>query len=134
MINVRHRFHGHGSLKAVYGRGQTARSPYISLKYAARRRGQPYRVAVVVSRKVHKSAVVRNRIRRRVYEVVRQADKGLLAEKDLIFTVFSEQPATIEHARLVSLIDSLLRKAATGSDNTAETPVKHGIVNKRHEQ
>lgn len=132
MIRVRHRFHGHNSLNGVYSRGQTVRSPHISLKYTVRRRGQAYRVAVVVSRKVHKSAVVRNRIRRRVYEIVRQSDEALLVEKDLIFTVFSEQIATVENAKLASTIEGLLQKAIAKPDSGTETPVRHGIVNKRH--
>src|SRR5689334_5870866 len=110
MISVRHRFHGHGSLKGVYSRGHTVRSSHISLKFIGRSPSRPYRVAVVVSRKVHKSAVVRNRIRRRIYETVRQVDKDLLAGRDLVFTVFSEQVAEIEAAKLTATITGLLRK------------------------
>jgi ribonuclease P protein component len=133
MINARHRFHGYGSLKAVYDRGQTVRSPHISLKYAERSGRKTYRVAVVVSRKVHRSAVVRNRIRRRVYEIVRQADQQLLIQRDLVFTVFSEQIADLEQPKLAATVESLLRKAADKPANTSQTPVKRGIVNKQHE-
>lgn len=89
-------------------------------------------MAVVVSRKVHKSAVVRNRIRRRVYEIVRRADEHLLAEKDLIFTVFSEQIAVTEHAKLNRIIEGLLQKATNKPAYDTKTSVRHGIVNKRH--
>lgn len=124
MINVRHRFHGHNGLRQVYQRGQTARSAFVTLKYTERPANRPYRAAVVVSRKVHKSAVVRNRIRRRIYEIIRRADEPLTAHKDLVFTVFSEQAATIGHDKLAKIITDLLRKAA-------ETPVSHAIVDKR---
>jgi ribonuclease P protein component len=111
MIVRRHRFHGHGSLKAVYARGQSARGGSLSLKHASRGPGRPYRVAVVVSRKVHKSAVVRNRIRRRIYEIVRRNDAGINPGSDLVFTAYDEQIANMEPAKLDSLVRSLLQKA-----------------------
>jgi ribonuclease P protein component len=131
MISVRHRFHGHNSVQGVYKRGQTVRGQYVNLKFAARRPDQAYRAAVVVSRKVHKSAVVRNRIRRRIYEIIRQADEQLLAHQDLVFTVFSEQVATLDHPRLAAMVTDLLQKAAEkGHKHRSETP-GHGIVDKR---
>ena len=131
MISVRHRFHGHNSVQGVYKRGQTARGQYISLKYATRRPGQTYRVAVVVSKKVHKSAVVRNRIRRRIYEIIRQADGALLEQRDLVFTIFSEQVATIEHDQLKAMVTDLLQKAVEKAPKHRSTPTGHGIVDKR---
>jgi ribonuclease P protein component len=67
-------------------------------------------VAVVVSRKVSKSAVVRNRIRRRVYEIVRRAD-NVPPSTDLIFTVFGEQVAELEATKLQATVAELLQKA-----------------------
>jgi ribonuclease P protein component len=115
MIAGRHRFHGYGSLNRVYQRGQNVRGPMISLRYAQRGPERPYRVAVVVSRKVSKSAVTRNRIRRRIYEIVRQADADIAPGTDLIFTVFGEQLATSEAVQLKTAIHQLLQKAATSS-------------------
>lgn len=111
MLGRTHRFHGHSSLRRVYQAGLAARGPMMSLRYARRRPEQPYRVAVVVSRKVHKSAVTRNRIRRRVYEQVRLAEPA--AGLDLVFTVFSEQLAELEAAKLAALVRDLLQKAAS---------------------
>lgn len=109
MISRLHRFHGHNALKSVYQRGATARGPVMSLKYA-HRPNKPYRTAVVVSKKVHKSAVVRNRIRRRVYEVCRKQKMIDLDGTDLVFTVFSDQLATIEHEKVEKYILDLLKK------------------------
>lgn len=94
MITRAHRFHGHGSLRFAYQKGKTVRGNYISLRFVRNNRRTTYRVAVVVSKKVHKSAVVRNRIRRRVYELVRV---HLAPEQpyDLIFSVFDERIATM---------------------------------------
>lgn len=129
MISVRHRFHGHNSLRGVYSHGQTIRSQFVSLKFVDRAAGRPYRAAIVVSRKVHKSAVVRNRIRRRLYEVIRQADDELTRQRDLIFTVFSDQIADMPSAELTKTVEDLLRKAVNKSTNSSQTPVRHDIVN-----
>jgi ribonuclease P protein component len=110
VFGQRHRFHGYNSLKAVYARGQTVRGQQLSLKYAQRETSRPYRVAVVVSRKVSKSAVVRNRIRRRVYEQIRQLADGIKPGSDLVFTAYSDQLAELETPKLASIIKDLLDK------------------------
>lgn len=116
MIGRKNRFHGRNSLNPVYKNGKTARSAMITLKYSSRGK-RPYRVAVVVSRKVHKSAVVRNRIRRRIYEICRRQTKIDLEGKDLIFTVFSDQLASQEQEKLESTINGLLEKTAEHRSN-----------------
>lgn len=121
MITRSHRFHGYTSLSAAYRRGSVVRGPQLSLRYMERPRGS-YRVAVVVSRKVSKSAVVRNRIRRRLYELVR-ARSGRLGNYDLIFTVFSDQLTSAPPAKLAAIIDDLLVKVSRPDDPG------HAIVN-----
>ena len=71
MLAQKFRFHGHGSLRYLYKNGDAVRSHLITLKYIANPRRKTSRFTVVVGKKVIKSAVKRNRIRRRVYEVVR---------------------------------------------------------------
>ena len=112
MFNRRHRFHGYGSLRSVYQNGRNVRGTLINLKFARRGNERSYRVAVVVSRKVSKSAVVRNRIRRRVYEAVRLAADKITPGSDLVFTVFSEQVKDIEVPKLHDIIADLLAKTA----------------------
>ncbi len=111
MINRLHRFHGYGGLRAMYQRGQTVRSPQLSLKFQYRDNQRPYRLAVVVSRKVSKSAVVRNRIRRRIFEVVRQQAPDLPLGIDLMFTVFDVELANLPPAGLEASVGSLIQKA-----------------------
>jgi ribonuclease P protein component len=111
MLTSKHRFHGYGSLRRVYQRSKGARGQMVGLRYAQRKPGQPYRVAVVVARKVHKSAVKRNRIRRRTYEVVRLSSKVPLST-DLIFTAYSDKLADIPIGELETQIDELLKKAS----------------------
>ncbi|HEX7963743.1 MAG TPA: ribonuclease P protein component [Candidatus Saccharimonadales bacterium] len=121
MISQAHRFHGRNSLRFVYQRGQNVRGGAVSLRFVENPRRQSYRVAVVVSRKVSKSAVVRNRIRRRIYEVVREHAGQLSKPFDLVFTVYGEDIADQPHDALKQLVLNLLAKAAvlhgSGSDH-----------------
>jgi ribonuclease P protein component len=111
MLSKVHRFHGYGSIKGVYQRGKNYRGTLASLKVADRASNRPFRVAVVVSKKVSKSAVVRNRIRRRIYEAVRTTPLQKTPGRDLVFTVYSDQLASIEDKKLKKVIDELLQKS-----------------------
>lgn len=111
MITQAHRFHGRSSLRYVYQRGQTVRAGVIALRYIRNTRENGYRVAVVVSRKVSKSAVVRNRIRRRLYEIVRKSASRIAEPYDLVFTAYDEGTATVSHAQLEEAVLSSLAKA-----------------------
>jgi ribonuclease P protein component len=114
MIKRAHRFHGNNSLRAVYRRAQTVRGPLLSLKVVANQRPAGYRAAVVVSRKVSKLAVVRNRIRRRIYEIIR-AQASQLSASDLVITVFGPELATLPHDQLeAAIIDLLIKAGALG--------------------
>lgn len=111
MISRIHRFHGRASLRFAYGRGQTVRGPHCSLKYVQNHRRKTFRVAVVVSRKVSKSAVVRNRIRRRVYEIVRAHGQAILLPFDLVFTIYDDQPAVMPRDELETLVVAKMLQA-----------------------
>lgn len=111
MIAQRHRFHGYGSLRYVYQNGKTVRGPIISIKYAPNSRRHDYRVAVVVSKKVHKSAVARNKIRRRLYEAVRLFEKQILSPYDIVITVFHEQLLEIAPEEVKKMVHAQLVQA-----------------------
>lgn len=128
MIDSIHRFQGHGSLRFVYQRGQTIRGPLCSLKYIENRRRKYYRAAVVVSRKVHKSAVVRNRIRRRVYEIIRREAARIARPYDLVFIAYSDQLAEMPADQLNRTIVDKLEKAGIFDANPPGVPTNHGIV------
>lgn len=110
MLSIKHRFHGYNSLRGVYDRGQSLRSPLMNLRVVRRNPRRPYRVAVVVSRKVSKSAVVRNRIRRRIYEAVRRAADSIEPGTDMVFTVFDEKLANVPAEKLQSTVEDLVQK------------------------
>ncbi|MDL2341597.1 MAG: ribonuclease P protein component [Patescibacteria group bacterium] len=126
MISRIYRFHGYSALLPVYRRGTTVRGSLLNLKFAPRKAGQSYRAAVVVSKKVHKSAVVRNRIRRRVFEIIR-AEQANLPAADIVVTIFSDQVASLPAAQLQEQVRGLLAKI--NSTTPDATTGNHGIVN-----
>jgi ribonuclease P protein component len=90
MLSRAHRFHGYGSLRHVYNAGSTVRGPLFAVKAAPNPRRQTYRLAVVVSRKINKSAVARNRTRRRLYELARELENQITEPYDIVITVFHD--------------------------------------------
>lgn len=116
MISKQHRFHGLGSLRPVYRHGKTVRGSSVSLRYQLNRRRATYRAAVVVSRKVHKSAVKRNLIRRRIYEIIRSWEERISQPYEFVITVFSDQ--------LIDWPSDKLRREITGLAKRA------GIIDK----
>lgn len=111
MLSRSHRFHGLGSLNFAYRYGQTARGQFMNMRFALNPRRKTYRAAVVVSRKVSKSAVVRNRVRRRVYEALQSRAAGIKGPYDLVFTVNNDEAASCEFAELERQVENLLKKA-----------------------
>ena len=87
MLQQRYRFHGYGGLRYLYRHASAERSRLLTVKYVANRRRRMPRIAVVVSKKVHKSAVGRNRIRRRVYEILRQHVPYFTGVYDVVLVV-----------------------------------------------
>lgn len=111
MLGAKYRFHGYGSLKFVYSKGRTVRTRFLSLKYCPNTRREDSRLAVVVSKKVTKKAPVRNRMRRRLYEAVRQQWPMIKPSHDLVITVFDERVATIPSEEIQALVKELLVQA-----------------------
>jgi ribonuclease P protein component len=111
MISSAHRFHGRKGLRYVYQQGKTTRSPDFAIKSVLNTHRRDYRLAVVVSRKVEKSAVARNRIRRRLYAGVRALEADILQPYDMVITVFSSEPLQLPAANLSEQLESQLRSA-----------------------
>ncbi|HSX30384.1 MAG TPA: ribonuclease P protein component [Candidatus Saccharimonadales bacterium] len=119
MIGRSHRFHSRGSVRRLHRTGKTLRlGPLLVLRYAPNLQGASYRLAVVVSRKVSKSAVVRNRIRRRLYERVRILSSSFDKSYDLILIVYDESIAKLEAAKLDLQIKELFRNAKLTSNSS----------------
>jgi len=128
MISRKHRFHGHNSLRYVYQHGQTVRGPLTALKFTENSRRTEYRLAVVVSKKISKSAVKRNRIRRRLYEQMRAYEPQLIKPYDMVLTVFHEQIATMPSDELQRLVRAQLRQAGVLGAQTPKPTTPHAKI------
>lgn len=107
MLAKKYRFHSRGGVKYVYQKGKTIRRAKMSLVFCDNSRGFT-RIAVVVSKKVSKTAVSRNRIRRRVYEAIRQNFEFIPPKRDYIFVVYSADILKIPYSELVKLLGELV--------------------------
>ena len=110
MLNKKYRFHSRGGVRYVYQKGKTIRSPKMSVVFVENTRGFT-RMAVVVSKKVMKSAVGRNRIRRRVYEVLRKNFDLIPKKTDYVFVVFSKEVMKMPFDELEKMIGGLVAEA-----------------------
>jgi ribonuclease P protein component len=111
MLSFPFRFHGHGSLRYVYKNGQAVRSRLITVKYTENKHRKNPRFAVVVSKKVHKSAVGRNRIRRRLYEIIRAEMPKMKSPHDVVVMVFSSEVLTLPTPELEETVKQLFTQA-----------------------
>ena len=111
MLKNLYRFHGHGSLRYVYKNGRAIRSHPLTIKYIKNSHRKNSRFAVVVSKKVLKSAVGRNRIRRRIYEILRAQIPHLVSPHDIVILVFSSEVIVLPNDELVGLIQQLFTQA-----------------------
>lgn len=110
MLAATNRFHGHGSLKYLYKNGTAVRSHWMTIKYIANPRRKTTRVGVVISKKVHKSAVGRNRIRRRVYEILRHELPSFTGVYDITVIIISSEAITATHDDLSSMVKDMLQQ------------------------
>lgn len=111
MIPYINRFHGHNSLRYVYSHGKATRSHILTIKHVVNAHRKNTRIAVVVSKKIMKSAVRRNRIRRRLYEYMRLRLPELPKVFDIVLIVSSAEMLTMPSAELSEQISSLLEQA-----------------------
>jgi len=118
MLAKRFRFHGHGSVLKAYKQGKSVRNELGSLHFAIGDRSTSPKVAVVVSKKVNKSAVARNRIRRRIFEIVRLHPDHSMLQGDIVLTIYKAEAETMPKDMLTSSIYDLIDKS--------------GILTKKH--
>ena len=82
----------------------------MSLVFVPNTRGFT-RVAVVVSKKVEKTAVRRNRIRRRVYEAIRKNFELVPKRTDYVFVVYSKEVGKMDFSELEKLLGELVEES-----------------------
>ena len=110
MIPVAFRFHGHNSLRYVYSNGKAVRSRTATIKWVANSHRKSSRIAVVVSKKVIKSAVSRNRIRRRIYEYMRLQLPRFDSVFDVVVIVTSSEFLAMPATELADQLGQLMQE------------------------
>lgn len=113
MIRSGNRFHGHNVVARL--RGDVMHSANLSLRFARSKRSD-YRLAVVVSKKVAPLATTRNRIRRRLFEVVRVNRRFDNMSIDVVLYVKSAGIATMSAEKLTDEVLALSRQALARLD------------------
>ena len=111
MISQKYRFHGHASLKYVLANGTIARGKVLSIKFIDNTRRHYSRVAIIISKKVLRHAVDRNRARRRLYEIVRPMISNFNHTVDLAVIVYKPNVIDVPHNELVAEVTKCLQKA-----------------------
>lgn len=111
MLAQKNRFHGHASLKYVYKHGSVSRSHFFTVRATRNTRRQATRCSVVVSKKVLKSAVGRNRIRRRVYHILHEELPRFDAAQDIVVGVHSAEVTFVPYSELQAQLRAQLSEA-----------------------
>lgn len=109
MLAFKNRFHGHGGLRYVYKNGVAKHSARMTIKTTENTRRRQPRIAIVVSKKVLKSAVGRNRIRRRLYELFRHELPALEEHHDIVCIVTSPEVYSADSEELKQELTQLLQ-------------------------
>lgn len=110
MISQKYRFHGHASLKYLFAHGRSARGQSLSIKFVDNSRRRYPRVAIIVSKKVFKHAVDRNRVRRRIYEIIRLRLPQFQRTVDVAITVYRADARDMPFMDLAAEVDKCLVK------------------------
>ena len=111
MLNSRFRFHSRGGVNYVYRHGTTIRGHDATLIFCPNTRHYQ-RFAVVISKKVCKTAVGRNRIRRRFYEALRlyKMQNHYNAKIDHIFIIYNRDFLTRPFSEVQKTVNNLLKR------------------------
>lgn len=110
MLSTVFRFHNRGSIRYIYKNGLMVRGRCINLKTVPVSKRTP-RFSVVVSKKVYKGAVGRNRMRRRVYEIIRNEQPLLKPRQDTVLILLSSEIIHMTHTQLKEMVQQLFLQA-----------------------
>ena len=110
MISQKYRFHGHASLKYVLANGTIARGKVLSIKFVDNTQRHYSRVAMIISKKVLKHAVDRNRARRRLYEIMRQRLAQFNRVVDVAVMIYQPRVLDMSYDELCLEVDKCLNK------------------------
>ena len=112
MLSRVYRFHSRGGVNWVYKNGRRFNRDNLSVIVVVGTGRKFSRFAVVVSKKVYKSAVKRNRIRRRIYEIIRLYISSTVLENtvDVMISVYSPEVLDLPEGSLADEVVGLLKQ------------------------
>ena len=106
MLNKKNRLAKTSEIKAVFSKGRAFFNPFFNLKFLSQNSGKHF--AVVVSAKIYKSAVKRNRLKRLVREYVK---KNLATFKTGSYTIVAKPKVnTITEKEMLSVLKEVCSK------------------------
>jgi len=100
---------GRKNFSSIFKKNTVIRGQYFNIGYSLNKTGK-LKVAVVVSKKVSKKAVDRNRLRRKIFEVIRKKFLLSLNNKNIIIIVFNPNTIYLKSSELEDLIEKLITK------------------------
>jgi len=122
VLPQRHRLKGHLIFNSLYRKGRSLHGPFLVLRrlkaqqelLPAEQRGHaqsPWRCGVVISSKVHKRAVRRNRLRRRLHQHL--LELPIRGAEGPVWLLLSLKPGSAERSldALLGECDQLLQQA-----------------------
>jgi ribonuclease P protein component len=112
MLAYKNRFHNRGRIKYVHAHGNNIGGQKIGLVVLETPHHKTdSRFAIIVSKKILKSAVGRNRIRRRLYEVIHLQLPQITTKADVLVRVYSKDVIDTPHQELATEVAKLFKKA-----------------------
>lgn len=110
MLARKYRFHGLGSVRAAMRHGLAVRDPFFTIRILKNPKREESRAAVIISRKVAASAVARNRIRRRLFEILRLHWDLFESAFDVVMIAHDARLKDMESSELESRVVGALKK------------------------
>ncbi len=120
MLPQRLRLQNRAHFAAIYSQGRSRRGTWLSLRYLAASDDMTLRLTVVVSRKVAKRAVQRNRIKRRLRAAFKHYLGSIRTGFLLIWTVRQAEPVlSASWPEVLAAVKELLEAAQLWRPATA---------------
>ena len=110
MIPRKYRFHRRNAVNYVHKAGQSVRGSAMSVRYVTNNK-EHCRFAVVVSKKTAKSAVTRNRIRRRTFAAIQPHLGRTASHSDVVIMVYDASVVDMLFSNASKELELLLQKA-----------------------
>jgi ribonuclease P protein component len=100
-------------IEYLFRKGKKITNDFFTLRYSPAKEGKPDNFCVIISSATEKSAVKRNRLRRQIYEILRQ-DENVRTGKDgiryEIAVIGGKKSPGLDYGQMSDKINDLLNK------------------------